>query len=130
MVIISKIGGVDYMAENKLITGEKDMELIKEMNEQRKAVECIVEINKQINGVPTREGMISVIERSKKYASNEIRQIEQQHKESTYTYVTFAEASNEQLFQKMLECRQAIYLHCVNKLGEKIVKNMLKEFKC
>lgn len=55
-------------------------------------MECIVEINKQINGVPTREGMISVIERSKKYASNEIRQIEQQHKESTYTYVTFAEA--------------------------------------
>lgn len=46
------------------------------------------------------------------------------------TNVTFAEASNEQLFQKMLECRQAIYLHCVNKLGEKIVKNMLKEFKC
>lgn len=33
MVIISKIGGVDYMAENKLITGEKDMKLIKEMNE-------------------------------------------------------------------------------------------------
>ena len=92
MVIISKIGGVDYMAENKLITGEKDMKLIKEMNEQKEAVECIVEINKQINGVPTREGMISVIERSKKYASNEIRQIEQQHKESTYTYVTFAES--------------------------------------
>lgn len=99
------------------------MENINDIDEQRKAINCIIEIEQQ-KKMPTRNGMIQAIINSHNYASIEIRRMEEQKGE--FDYVSFVNASDEQLYNKMLECQQAIYNHCFNKFGEEVAKSIFK----
>lgn len=105
------------------MNNEEKVKIIKDMHEQEEALKCFVEIEKQ-KKAPTRDGMIQAIIKCQNCASDEIKQLEQQRCE--YNHVSFVSASNEQLYDKMIECQQAIYCHCVNKLGEEIFKNLIK----
>lgn len=104
---------------------EQNLQAVKRIQEQSEAIDCIVELDRQLV-MPIREGMIQAIIKSRKCAGKEILMLEQQQGECNY--MSIMNATNDQLYNKMLQCRQALYNHCVNKLGQEVIDNVLKEF--
>ena len=104
---------------------EQYLQDVKRIREQSEAIDCILELNRQLV-MPTREGMIQAIIKSRKCAGEEIVMLEHQQRECNY--MPIMNATDDQLYNKILQCRQAVYNHCVNKLGQEVIDNILKEF--
>ena len=95
----------------------------KESKEIDEFIESFFKLQAQINN-PTRDGMIEALLGAKKIAPQEISMLEQRQGE---IYPTSSDNfSFDDLYRKLKQYRQGLYNHAVNKLGEEVVKNLLK----
>lgn len=104
---------------------EQNLQDVKRIREQSETIDYILELNRQLVML-TREGMIQAIIKSQKCAGEEIVMLEHQQRECNY--MPIMNATDDQLYNKILQFRQAVYNHCVNKLGQEVIDNILKEF--
>ena len=105
------------------------MDSFEESNDVKEVFDVLdkyFKLQEQINN-PKREGMIKALSEAQNVAFNEILKIE--YSQGDIVPMFWINFSNEDLYRKLWQYQQGIWNHCVNKYGENILKQILKEYK-
>lgn len=101
-------------------------EIINDSDEAKECedfIEKYFKLQAQINN-PTRDGMIKALLDAKKIAPQEISMLEERQGE---IYPTSSDSfSDDALYRKLMQYRQGLRIHAVNKFGEEMVEKILK----
>ena len=96
----------------------------KEAKEIKDLIEKYFKLQNQINN-PTRDGMIEALSGAQSVAQQEITMLE--HSQGDIYPTLWSDFSYNDLYRKLIQYRQGLYVHAANKLGEEAFKKMLKE---
>lgn len=97
----------------------------KEAKEGMELLEMYLELQAQIAN-PTRFGMIAALSNAQIVAPQEITTLEiSQGDIYNMLWTSFSDCD---LYRKLSQYQQGIYIHAVNKLGEEAFKKLLKEY--
>lgn len=86
-------------------------------------VKKIVALQRQLNN-PTRDGMINALIDAKFTAGAEIQQIE--YSQGDTILMPWENFSNQDLYRKLSQYQAGLRQHCIKKVGEKALEEMLK----
>lgn len=106
--------------ENFNLSQAKD---VKEVTDITDIVKKIVALQRQINN-PTRDGMINALMEAKLTAGVEIQQIE--YSQGDTILMPWENFSNQDLYRKLSQYQAGLRQHCIKKVGEKALEEMLK----
>lgn len=96
---------------------------IKDVIDIADVVKKIVALQRQLNN-PTRDRMIAALADANLTAGAEIQQIEQSH--GNTVWMPWACFSDQDLYGKLSYYQTALRQHCIKKVGEKTLEEMLK----
>lgn len=97
---------------------------IKEAKEIEDFIEKYCKLQAQIDN-PTRTGMIDALSGAQKVARQEITMLEQRQGDIYPTL--WSDIPYDDLYRKLSQYQQGLYIHAVNKFGEEKFKTLLKE---
>lgn len=96
----------------------------KEAEEIEKFVEAYFKLQAQIN-YPTRDGMIAALSDAQNVAHQEITMVERN--QGDIYPMPWSSFQYNDLYRKLAQYQQGLYIHAVNKFGEEVIKNLIKE---
>ena len=96
----------------------------KEAKEMEELIEKYFKLQDQINN-PTKNGMIEALSSAQNVARQEITMLEQSQGDIYPT--RWSDFAYNDLYRKLAQYQQGLYIHAVNKLGEEAFKKLLKE---
>ena len=96
----------------------------KESKEIDDFIESFFKLQAQINN-PTKDGMIEALSGAQKIAHQEITKVEKN--QGDVFYMPWSCFQEKELYRKLAQYQQGLYIHAVNKFGEEVVKKLLKE---
>ena len=96
----------------------------KEGKEIEELIEKYFKLQDQINN-PTRDGMIEALSGAPNVAHQEITMLE--HNQGDIYPTLWSDFLYNDLYRKLTQYQQGLYIHAVNKLGEEAFKELLKE---
>ena len=97
---------------------------IKEVKEAKELIEKYFKLQAQINN-PTRFGMIDALSDAQNVAHQEITTLEKS--QGDIYQMPWTSFPDNDLYRKLTQYQQGIYIHAVNKLGEEVFKKLLIE---
>lgn len=106
--------------ENFNLNQAKD---VKDVTDIAAIVKKIAALQRQLNN-PTRDGMIAALADANLTAGTEIQQIERSH--GNTVWMPWACFSDQDLYGKLSYYQTALRQHCIKKVGEKALEEMLK----
>ena len=95
----------------------------KDVKDIEDAVKKITALQRQINN-PTRDGMINALMDAKFTAGAEIQQIE--YSQGDTILMPWENFSNQDLYRKLSQYQAGLRQHCIKKVGEKTLDELLK----
>lgn len=106
--------------ENFNLSQAKD---VKDVTDIADIVKKIAALQRQLNN-PTRDGMINALIDAKFTAGAEIQKIE--YSQGDTIPMPWESFSNQDLYRKLSQYQAGLRQHCIKKVGEKALEEMLK----
>ena len=96
----------------------------KDTKEAKKLIEKYFKLQAQINH-PTRFGMIDALSDAQNVARQEITALEES--QGDIYQIPWTSFLDNDLYRKLAQYQQGLYIHAINKFGEEVFKKLLKE---
>ena len=96
----------------------------KESKEIDEFIESFFKLQAQINN-PTRDGMVAALSTAQNVARQEITMIEKN--QGDIYQMPWSSFQYNDLYRKLSQYQQGLYIHAVNKFGEEVIKQLIKE---
>ena len=96
----------------------------KEAKEIGEFIAAFSKLQAQINN-PTRDGMVNALSDAQKVASQEITSLE--HSQGEVYLTPWSCIPDSVLYDKLFQYQQGLYNHAVNKFGEELGKELIKQ---